>query len=170
MLPMALKIEDKVTIKGESLMAGYEGQIDVMYLSHGLQMPMLADKSSNSRTSGRCVHEDFECVMRLNKAFPKLLEVCAKGANLGKVELAIIKMSEGKVGEVVRYELTDTYVSSVAIVPQDKDVLDISVAESLPTVKYRLNYQSIAVTYTEYDEKGAKKGSVSCSALTGLGA
>ena len=172
MLPMILKIADKMTIHGESLMKGYEGQIDVLYLNHGLDMPMLADKSSNSRTSGRCVHQDFECVMRLNKAYPKLMEACAKGTNLGKVELSVVKMSEGKISEVAKYELTDTYVASLTLVPQDNGpdgAPQVSSAESLPSVKCRLNYQSLAVTYTEYDEKGAQKGKVSCPAVTGLG-
>ena len=173
MLPMILRIKDKLTIDGESLMSGYEGQIDILYVNHGLSMAMLLDKSSNSRTSGRCTHRDFECVMRLNKAYPKLFEACAKGSNLGNVQFSIVKMSEGKICEVANYALTQTFVSSIEILPWDNDsdgaATDLSKLGSIPCVRFRLNYQSIAVTYTEYNEKVLSKGTVACTAETGLG-
>lgn len=173
MLPMVLKLSDKVKIEGESLLNGYEKQIDIAYLDHGLFMPMIVDKSSNSRTSGRCRHEDFSCLMRLNKSYPKLIEVCAKGSNLGTAELALVKMSEGKICEVAKYVLTDVYVSKVVLVPKPDDGASVASNESgdtsLPWFKVDLSYQSIAVTYNEYDSTGASKGAVSCDAITGLG-
>ncbi len=172
MLPMILKLADKVKIEGESLMKGYEKQIDIEHLEHGVSMPMVSDKSSNSRTSGRCKHDEFTCWIRLSKAYPKLIESCAKGANLGQVELAMVKMSEGKISEVAKYSLTDVYVSSVSLVPGlgDEAATTDSGDTSLPWVKFGLNYQSIAITYNEYDATGASKGAVSCDAITGLGA
>lgn len=172
MLPMTLKLEDKVKIEGESLLKGYEKQIDIEHLGHRISMPMVSDKSSNSRTSGRCQHEEFACLMRMNKAYPKLVEACAKGTNLGKAELALVKMSEGKISEVAKYALTDVYVADVSLVPEP--VANGKGSEggdtSLPWVRFCLNYQSIAVTYNEYDSTGASKGAVSCDAITGLGA
>lgn len=173
MLPMILKLADKVKIEGESLMKGYEKQIDIEYLAHGISMPMVSDKSSNSRTSGRCKHDELTCWVRLNKAYPKLVESCAKGANLGKVELAMVKMSEGKISEVAKYSLTDVYVSSVDLLPGLDGAPAAAVDSgdtSLPWVKFGLNYQSIAITYNEYDATGTSKGAVSCDAITGLGA
>lgn len=64
-MTMVLKLDDKVKIEGESILKGYEKQIDVAYLDHGMSMPMVGDKSSNSRTSGRCAHKDLRCTMRL---------------------------------------------------------------------------------------------------------
>lgn len=58
-MTMVLKLDDKVKIEGESILKGYEKQIDVAYLDHGMSMPMVGDKSSNSRTSGRCAHKDL---------------------------------------------------------------------------------------------------------------
>lgn len=174
MLPMTLKLSDKVKIEGESLLKGYEKQIDIERLDHGITMPMVSDKSSNSRTSGRCKHEEFTCLMRMNKAYPKLVEACAKGSNLGNAELALVKMSEGKISEVAKYSLTDAYVSEVHLVsePLPMGRTDASVVgdSTLPWIRFKLNYQSIAVTYNEYDSAGASKGAVSCDAITGLGA
>jgi len=174
MIPMTLKLADKMKIEGESLLKGYEKQIDIERLDHGVSMPMVSDKSSNSRTSGRCKHEDFTCLMRMNKAYPKLVEACAKGTNLGKAEVALVKMSEGKISEVAKYALTDVYVAAVSLIPCPQTDGSVSSSESgdtsLPWIRFRLNYQSIAVTYNEYDSTGASKGAVSCDAITGLGA
>lgn len=184
MLPIVLKLADKVKVPGESMLKGYEGQIDVAHIDHGVLMPLIADKSSNSRTSGRCLHQDFVCLMRLNKAYPKLIETCAKGANLGAAEITLVKMSEGKISEVAKYTLKQVYISSVALVEAPEQAASryggsnaaVSAATnesgdtSLPWFKVSLNYQSIAVTYNEYDSSGASKGAVSCPELTGLGA
>lgn len=174
MLPMALKLADKLKIEGESLLKGYEKQIDIESLDHGVSMPMISDKSSNSRTSGRCKHDELTCMMRMNKAYPKLVEACAKGANLGKAELVMVKMSEGKISEVAKYALTDVYIADVRLAPDPAPDGRSGNADtgntSLPWVRFKLNYQSIAVTYNEYDSTGASKGAVSCDAITGLGA
>lgn len=168
MSTMILKLSDKVKIEGESLLKGFEKQIDIDKLEHELSMPMVADKSSNSRTSGRCKHADFVCTIRMNKAYPKLLEACAKGTNLGKAELALVKMNEGKINVVANYALTDVFVSNVHLAPSAED--ENGSGNTLPCVKFSLNYQSIAVTYNEFDQTGANKGAVSCDAITGLGA
>jgi len=174
MLPMTLKLTDKVKIEGESQLKGYEKLIDIEYLQKSISMPMVSDKSSNSRTSGRCKHEDFTCDMRMNKAYPKLVEACAKGSNLGKAEICMLKMSEGKISEVVKYVLTDVYISEVSLLDESRAEGTVSSSASgdttLPWVRFLLNYQSIAITYNEFDSTGAVKGAVSCDAITGLGA
>ncbi len=167
MLSMVLNIRSSFTIDGESLISGYEKHIDVLDINHSLSMGMLYDKSSNSRTSGRSDHGDFECVMRLNKAFPKLFEACSKGTNLGDVQLFLLKMTEGKIGEVAKYEMKHTFVSSLQIHPRNSR-LDGKTSE-LPCVTLKLNYQKMGVTYTEYDERGASKGTVACQPMSGLG-
>ena len=174
-MTMVLKLDDKVKIEGESILKGYEKQIDVTYLDHGMSMPMVGDKSSNSRTSGRCAHKDVRCTMRLNKSYPKLLEACAKGTNMGNTTLVMTKVSEGKVEVVAKIEMSDVFVSAVNLIPAHSDEGRQLAAASigpngLPWFSVDLSYQSIAVTYNEYDSTGASKGAVSCEALTGLGA
>jgi type VI secretion system Hcp family effector len=171
MLPITVKLFDKVKIEGESLVTGYEKQIDLTLLQHAVDMPMLSDKSSNQRTSGRCKHEEFSCVSRMNKAYPKLIEACAKGSNLGTAEIYMLKMSEGKTSVVVKYVLTDVYVSSVAIEPDEKEqgANYVDSDSTFPLVRFNLNYQSFSATYNEYDKAGAAKGAVSCDPVTGLG-
>jgi|GEM_PF-6400980 len=172
MLPMVLNFSDQVKVQGESQMKGYEKQIDVAYLEHAISMPMVEDKSSNSRTSGRCKHNDIVCTMRMNKAYPKLVETCAKGLNMGTAQLVMAKMSEGKISEVAKIEMSNVFVSSIELIPGHSELgrkLEDSRDNSLPWFTARLSYQSIAVTYNEYDASGSSKGAVSCEALTGLG-
>jgi type VI secretion system Hcp family effector len=163
-----------VKIEGECLQPGYEKQIDVASLGHGLSRSMVADKAAHSRAAGRCVHEDFSCLMRMNKAYPKLMEACSKGTTLGKAELVIVKMNEGKTTEVAKYVLTDVYVASLtlseAAVSVGHGTQDVSNESALPWLRVNLSYQSIAVTYTEYGVDGKSVGVVSCAALAGFGA
>lgn len=173
MLPMVLKVADKVKIDGESSLKGFEKQIDVEHLVHEINMPMVSDKSSNSRTSGRCKHGEFVCSVRMNKSYPKLLEACAKGSNLGKVELSMVKINEGAVSVVAKFVLTDVYISEVRLAPEvgvDAGFTAETGNTTLPWVEFALNYQTIAVTYNEFDKTGANKGAVSCDPISGLGA
>ncbi|HUG10200.1 MAG TPA: type VI secretion system tube protein Hcp [Opitutaceae bacterium] len=165
---MTVKITDKLKIEGESSLAGYEKAIDVERLEHCVRMPMVGDKSSNSRTAGKCVHGEMVCTMRLNRAYPKLVEACAKGNSLGKVEAFMVKMTGGKIGEVMKYAMKDVYVSSVDLMSTQVADTGAEVSE-LPLVRVKLNYQSIGATYNWYDESGENKGSVSFDQLTGTG-
>jgi len=169
MLPMTLKLADKVKIEGESLVTGFEKQIDIQLIDHSVSMPMAADKSSTSRTSGRVQHKPLACSMRINKAYPKLVEACAKGSNLGKVELTMLKIVEGKASVVAKYELTDVFLSDVALTPAPGDAGQSDGENAMPWVKFGLAYQSIAVSYTAYGANGESVGTVACEPITGLG-
>jgi type VI secretion system Hcp family effector len=167
---VVVEFSGNLKIAGESLLKGFEGQVDAWHVQHGLSMPMVADKSSNSRTSGRARHEDFTFWLPLSKAYPKLLEACAKGTNLGSVVVRTVKMSEGKMLIVAEFKLSQSYVSNVSIL----NLSDTPLKDAAPAagggavVRFSLNYQDLDCTYNEYDASGSSKGAVSSQKITGI--
>lgn len=169
-LPMIVVDLAEAGIEGESQLAGYQKKVDAWHFQHGLTMPMVADKSSNSRTSGRCRHDDFTFWMPMSKAYPKLLHACATGKNLGKVVVRMVKMSEGKMQEVAVFNLSQSYVSNVAI----RNLSETPLKDAAPAagggsvVQFSLNYQTMDSTYNEFDSTGGNKGAVSSPTITGI--
>lgn len=174
MLTKILDISDKVKIPGESTVNGFEEGIDLKLQKIDFEMPMINDKSSNNRTSGRAKISNMVVYMRLNKAVPKLAEACVKGSNLGNVKLALVKVSEGKIERVLDYSMTDTYVAGVEVLTE-AEIAQMTNGDSLnadadlPWVKAELNFQKISLSYNWFDAAGANKGAVAAQDLTGLG-
>lgn len=167
-----LKLDDKVKIEGESTIPGYEKQIDVSFAGLDIQMPMISDKTSNSRTTGRSELGPLVVVTPVNKSFPKFVEACAKGSNLGEIKLCMLRVGEGKVEKLLELTLGDTYVQATHLLPEYDNVSDKANKHGergIPWVKTDFNYQKISVTYYEFQGDGSSKGAVSCEGLTGLG-
>ncbi len=172
MFSTVIRIDDTFKVEGESILTGYEGWIDGIGFNHEVVLPMTLDKSSNSRTSGRPQLGDLEVTMLLNKAYPKLLEACSDGKNLGKVKIVCLRVNDGKLMETANYELGGTYISSARIVAgTDAAALRGGEPRDLhPMVRVRLNYASITANYTEFDNDGKKKGSVASKTITATAA
>lgn len=169
MFSTVINIADTFKIEGESILNGYENWIDVVGFNHQVVLPMTLDKSSNSRTSGRPNLGDLEVSMLLNKAYPKLLEACCDGKNLGKVKIVNLRVNDGKLKETANYELEGTYIAGVAIVAGTDSVAG-DPANDHPLVRVRLNYASITSNYTEFDNDGKQKGSVASKKITATAA
>ncbi len=171
MFSTVMKIVDKYTIDGESILAGYENLIDLVSIKHEINLPMTVDKSSNSRTAGRPMLKDFQIDMLLNKAYPKFLEACGDGKNLGKVKITSLRVNEGKLSEIVTFTLDNVYVADVVM---HGGALSAGGAETAQSSNYdvkhslvsvRLNYDAITVDYAERDNTGKNKGSISSKTI-----
>jgi type VI secretion system Hcp family effector len=171
MFSTVMNIGDKYKIEGESILAGYEKLIDLVSIKHEINLPMTVDKSSNSRTAGRPMLKDFQIDMLLNKAYPKLMEACGDGKNLGKVKITSLRVNEGKLSEIVTFTLDNVYVADVLM---HGGALSAGGAEAAQSSTYdvkhslvsvRLNYDAITVTYSETDNTGKSAGSISSKTI-----
>lgn len=169
MFSTVMNISDKYKIEGESVLAGYEKWIDLTSVRHQIDLPMTADKSSNSRTAGRPTLEDFKIDMLLNKAYPKLLEACGDGKNLGTVKITSLRVNEGKLSEIVTFKLENVYVADVSMhggaAAGGQAAPRAAHDEGHALVSVRLNYDAITATYTETDNTGKSAGSISSKTI-----
>jgi type VI secretion system Hcp family effector len=162
MLPMTLKLDDKVKIKGESIVKDHEKEIDLIGVAHNISMPI---GSTSLRTSGKPNHEPFVCTTELNSSYPKLLEACSKGSNLGKVVVTMFRMIADKPTAIATYELTDVFITNVSIA-QERNLSQTDHNQpALPLVRFGLNYQSISVECTASKIDGSADGKVACGPL-----
>ena len=166
MFSTVIKIKDKKAVLGESILSGYEECIDLIGFSHDMDLPMTQDKSSNSRTSGRPNLRDFEITTLMNKAYPKFMEYCAAGDNLGQVKVFTLRVNQGKLSIIAEYTLENVYVSQVSI---RGGAMDGSMSQNLkltadqqhhPVVTVRLNYDQISCEYTSTDNAGGQLGRI----------
>jgi type VI secretion system Hcp family effector len=160
MFSVVMNVADQYKIEGESILTGYEKWIDVVSIEHEVALPMTLDKSSNSRTAGRPDLKDFVVGMLVNKAYPKFVEVCAAGKNLGTVVVKTLRVNDGNLSEILSFTLKNVYVSDVEL-----SCVDPSNAPTGPIASVSLNYDAITVSYSEVDNTGKTIGSISSAEI-----
>ena len=127
-----LKIGD---IKGESTERGHKEWIDVLSISQGLEKQKAT--TGTSRRRGATVLRDLIITKKLDKATPKLMEFCAKGKVVPKLELDMV--TNGK----LHYKLTlsNARVNSIntnTICNPNCELIDeVSIGYSQITWEYR---------------------------------
>lgn len=101
MAQITLKITD---IDGESAIKDHAGELDAVAIRDLVFAPSTAGSAY--------VSEIFVTRLR-DKATPKLAEACAVGTNIGDVVVSMFRNSEDGPVVMMKYELTDTYVSRI---------------------------------------------------------
>jgi type VI secretion system Hcp family effector len=144
--------------------------IEVFDASHGVRMPMNeAGKptSSGLRTYGSAQHGHLKLTLGVSKAIPKLLEACHNGKLLeGNVTLTGSRMSGGKQEPYLLYTLTDAFVSGIELTNSLAESSEQSGAGILLKYTMTLDYKSVKLTVTSFDEMGMQQGSVETGDLT----
>ena len=103
-------------LKGGSTSVQGKDMIEVLSFSHGVSMPVTMGPSSSSRTSGRCVHQDFTLTKFADPVSPALNLKCCGGENIRSMKLHIWKTDDaGKPVECQTYTFTDSIITSVSI-------------------------------------------------------
>lgn len=132
-----LKIPD---IDGESLRAGYEGAIDVVSISIGVERT-----ASGGRTGGSPEFEPLTVTKYVDKASPYLMLACARGEFFDKIDLLVTKDSGG-----------DRLFEYMAITLEDVRVIAVDIegtpGEGGPTETVSLTYGKITFKYVEQAE------------------
>ena len=101
MAQITLKIAD---IVGESAITDHVDELEAVAVRDLVFAPSTAGSAYLS--------EIFVTRLR-DKATPKLAEACAMGANIGDVDVFVFRNTEEGPKVMMKYELTDTYVSRI---------------------------------------------------------
>jgi type VI secretion system secreted protein Hcp len=110
-----MKVGDGSKISGETLIKGYETQIELLSYSHGVAMQMTGDVSNTKRTSGKPNFQDFTISKLMDKSTPSFNQYCTQSTDLGDVIVTLLQNDQGAVIEMMKYTLKNTLVSSISV-------------------------------------------------------
>ena len=110
-----MKVGDGKKIAGETLLKGYEGQIELLSFSHGVAQQITGDPSNNKRTSGRPNIQDFTISKRMDQTTPSFNAYCCQAEDLTTVTITLIQNDQNAIIEMMKYTLTNTLISSVSV-------------------------------------------------------
>jgi len=135
-------------IDGESDDDKHGKWIDTLSLDWG------AHQTTDKKGRTMPVIEDLTITMDYDKASPKLLEAIVLGKVIPKLEIELTATYGGVRETYLKYELINVMVTSYQTNASGND------EAGPPTVVIGNNFEEVKVTYTEYDNTGAKKGNV----------
>jgi type VI secretion system secreted protein Hcp len=138
-------------VDGEAKDAHHDKWIDVLNIDWGIHRPMT---DGTTRRRGAPIVEDMRLTMVYDKASPKLMEKCLRGEIIPKLEFEMTATYGGTRATYLKYELTNVMITSYEVHASGND------EAGPPTVVVGNNFEEIKVTYTEYDDDGAKAGNV----------
>jgi type VI secretion system secreted protein Hcp len=122
-------------VEGDSPDSKHKNEIEIE--SWSLGATNTADVGTTGLGSGKVSFHDFNFVMKVNKASPKLMLACASGEHIKKVVLTCRKAGKDQ-QEFLKYVFSDCMVSSFhqggsaqgSIVPQDQISIAFSKIEN----------------------------------------
>lgn len=124
-------------IKGESADAKHKDEIDVESWSWGETHAGTA--SSGGGGAGKVAMQDFQFVMRLNRASPGLMKACATGQHIKTATLSARKAGKGQ-QDYLTFKFQDVLVSSFQTGGSEA-------ADFVPTEQVSFNFAKIEVEY-----------------------
>lgn len=138
-------------IDGESTDSKHKNEIDVLEWSWGeTQSGKMA--AGGGGGAGKVAMQDFNFVMNVNKASPKLLQACACGQHI-KSAVLICRKAGSDQQEYLKITLSDLIVSSYQTGGSSR-------SDILPIDKISLNYSKIEFEYKEQKADGTLGGPV----------
>lgn len=130
-------------VPGESTDDKHKDWIEVLSYNHSIRQPVSATVSSAGGASAeRCDHDDFTFVKFVDKASPKLYELCCSGKHIKEVTIEMCRAGGDKV-KYMEIKLEKVIISHVA--PGGSSKGD----HGFPTESISLNYATIKWTYTQ---------------------
>jgi type VI secretion system secreted protein Hcp len=100
-------------VPGESTDAKHADWIELLSFSHGMsQTASSVVSSAGGATGGRVNMQDFSVVKHLDKASPKLAELCCTGKHIPTIKIELCRAGGDKL-KYMEYKLTNSIVSSV---------------------------------------------------------
>jgi type VI secretion system secreted protein Hcp len=137
-------------IEGESTDAKHKGEIDVESWSWGASNAG-SFAAGGGGGVGKVQMQDFNFVMRVNKASAKLMVTCATGAHVKKAVLTCRKAGKEQ-QEYLKVTFTDLLVSSYQS--------GGNASNTLPMDQIALNFAKIEFEYKEQKADGTLGGSI----------
>ena len=138
-------------IKGESQDARHKDEIDLESWSWG-ESQTGTQSSGGGGGAGKVAMQDFQFVMKVNTASPKLLKACATGQHIKTAQLTCRKAGKDQ-QEFLKIILTDVLVSSFHTGGAGSGGL-------LPTDSIALNYAKIEYEYKQQKADGTLDGAI----------
>ena len=132
------------TIPGESMIKGFEKQIQVQSFSWGLNQTAVFGASTGGGAGKVDVH-NLTINHFVDTATPKLMLACASGQHIPKAVLTCSKAGGGSVVNYFKLTLTDILVTSVAPAGTGNDT---------PMESFSLSCAKFEVVYTGQDNAG----------------
>jgi len=136
------------TLKGESVVKGFEDQIQILSWGWGMTQTATTHSASGGGAGKVDVH-DLEVNKYVDAASPTIALACAKGTHYDSAVLTMRKAG-GTALEYVTLTLTDVIVSSY--------YCTTAAGGELLEDKLSLNFGKFKYSYQPQDNKGAKKG------------
>jgi type VI secretion system secreted protein Hcp len=136
------------TLKGESVVKGFEDQIQVLSWSWGMTQSGTTHMAQGGGAGKVDVH-DMHITHHVDAASPNLILACCKGTHFDSATLTMRKAG-GTALEYVTVTLTDIIIASVNV---GEDPGEDMLKES-----FALNFAKFKYSYQPQDAKGAKKG------------
>ncbi len=130
-------------IKGESTDDKHKDWIEVLSFTHGMTQPTSATASSaGGGTAERTEHQDYSIVKLVDKASPKLYELCSSGKHIAKVNIEMCRAGGDKL-KYMEVNLEQVVISAVSPTGNSKG------GDAFPTEAVSFNYGKIKWTYTQ---------------------
>ncbi len=107
-MPVYLSLDQ---IQGDVTAAGYEGQIELMSISHGLSSP----QSTSDGVSGKLSVTEITVTKATDRASVRLIEAVALGKVFAKAQIAFASTDQDKLVAYLVVDLTNARVSLAAI-------------------------------------------------------
>lgn len=145
---MYMKIDG---IKGESKDSNHKEWIDIKSFTWGAEQPG-SMTTGGGGGSGRVNFDDLVVIASIDKSAPTLLQSCASGKHISKLEISVCKAG-GEQVEYYRETLEDLIVTSVKFIGTEDD-------ETL-MMQYSFQAVGLKAQYWEQTDKGSKGAEVS---------
>ncbi len=140
-------------LEGSATSVGFEGQIGLLSMSHGLSLDCFSGGGTEGRTSGVSRHNDVVFTKVMDKNSVKFNEFCCNVTPVPETVFTITRQKGDKLEPLVIYTLTDVLVSSYSV----------SAGQGNPVETVSFNYSTIKWEFTEQNTDGTKSGNVSAS-------
>jgi len=137
-------------IAGESTDAKHKDEIELVSFSWGVTQPRAAGGGAGGGGgSGRPQFEDFEFLMRVNKASPQLFLATVSGKHIKEALLSVRRAGKAQL-EYLKIKFTDVLVTS----------FEQAASEEPPEEMVGFNFAKIEVEYTPQQARGGPAAAV----------
>jgi type VI secretion system secreted protein Hcp len=127
-------------IPGEALDADHKDWIEVLSFNHGITQPASATiTSAGGGTTARTEHQDYSITKHIDKASPKLYELCSSGKHIKEVTIEMMRASGDKRVKYMEVKMEEVVISHVS--PGG--------GSDFPTEAVGFNYGKIKWTYSQ---------------------
>ena len=147
---MFLKFEGP-DVKGESVVKGHEGEIDVLAWSWGMSQSGSMHVATGGGT-GKVSVQDIHVSKNVDKATPVLMAYCCSGQHYDKATLTVRKAGGDSPVDYLKLVMEQVIISSISQGGSDGSE---SVSESVS-----LNFGKYKLTYTPQEAKGTPSGPI----------